>query len=211
MVVTDFPQPFPTWPYRLRRTREDTVTPELLQRGDFFVTRTEGRWYDRMMAWAIRFDTARDENGHWVDAPVNHAGIYAGVIDREPAIVEANGTVRLGSPSQYPNAVWSTGRLPSALTPTASQRSRIVTAALQMVGDKYNWLDILAIGLAQKRTGDLVDDDTWWARRLSWPGREICSQVVDKAYSQGGIQLYPGRLPGLVSPMDLYQLLTPAP
>lgn len=165
--------------------------------GDFGVVRTAGPLLDRLASWAIRFGT---------DSPVNHAFVYIG----EGRIVEAVRRVKVDFADQYDDIIWSTGRLPTPLTPTPDQRNAIVQAALAMVDDRYNVLDLLAIALAQKRLGRRVDGDEWWVKRLSANGREICSQVVDKAYDQAGIHLFSGRLEGLVSPGDLYNLLLPA-
>lgn len=163
--------------------------------GDFGLVSTRGPLLDRLAADVIRLDT---------DSPVNHAFIYAG----NGHIIEAVRRVKIDCADQYQDITWSTGRLPKHLTPTTLQRGAIVRAANAMVGDKYNTLDIVAIGLAQRRTGQLVSDQTWWAKRLSADGREICSQLVDKAYLTAGIHLFAdGRLSGLVSPGDLYSLL----
>lgn len=165
--------------------------------GDYFVTATKGKLIDRIAARVIQWDTS---------SPVNHAGLYVG----DDTIVEAVGEVKYGSITEYPDATWSTGRLPEHLTPTPAQRTRIVNAAHDMIGTPYSWLDIIAIGLAQKRMGRLVDSRTWSARRISGDGHVICSQVCDLAYQRAGIQLFnDGRLPGLVAPSDLLGLLSP--
>lgn len=174
------------------------------QPGDFFATATAGRWYDRFFAWAIRFFTARRVNGGWVNAKVNHAGLLVA----PGVIVEAIGKVRYGTPDEYPTADWSTGRLPAALTPTPEQRKAIISAAHDMVGSGYNWLDLLAIGLAQDRMDDIVTSKTWWARRLNSRKSVICSELVARAYTSAGIDLIPGRIAGLVSPEDLDALLS---
>lgn len=173
--------------------------------GDYFCTKTAGPLLDRLAAFIIRWGTARHLNGGWVNAPVNHAGLYVG----NGVIVEAVGKVKYGAIEEYPDADWSTGRLPADLTPSAAQRKQIVAAAHDMIGRPYGWLDILAIGLAQKRVGAHVTSNTWWARRLSSGKTLICSETVEKAYAQAGIQLCPGTLPGLVSPEDLDALLEP--
>lgn len=187
---------------------------ELPDPGDFFVVKTRGPLRDRLSTSVIDWFTAR-HNGHggWIDAPVNHAGLYVGPTRLHPegAIVEAVGQVRYGSVLDYPDAIWSTGRLPDHLTPTALQRRTIVQSATSRVGDPYNFLDLLAIALAQDRVGHAVTGREWWVKRLSNDHREICSQLVDAAYHDAGIQLFPdGRLPGLVSPNDLNDLLRPA-
>ena len=78
-----------------------------------------------------------------------------------------------------------------------------------MVGDRYNTADLLAVGLAQPRADEIVTSNTWWVKRLDHDGREVCSQLVDQAYLDAGIHLFDdGRLPGLVAPEDLADLLS---
>lgn len=177
-----------------------TVTP---QPGDYLVTKTGGPWYDRLAAKLIRFDT---------NSPVNHAAVAVGPTETHPegAIIEARpGGAGYNSIGAYPGATWSTGRLPEALTPTDEQRRKIVACATTFIGTPYSWLDIVAIGLAQKRLGKVVDGDEWWVKRVSGDGHLICSQLVSEAWREAGIALIPGRLDGLVSPGDLYDLLQP--
>lgn len=187
---------------------------ELPQLGDFFVTATRGPLLDRIDAKVIDWVTARrEDNGRWQDAKVNHAGLYVGPTRQFPegAIVEAVRRVRYSSILTYPDAIWSTGRLPAYLTPNPPQRRAIVEYARSRVGDKYNFLDLLAVGLAQERLGHHIDGDEWWVKRLSDDHREICSQLVDGAWHYAGIQLFAdNRLPGLVTPNDLGGLLLPS-
>jgi hypothetical protein len=187
------------------------VQPSL---GDYFVTRTSGPPLDRLAAWFIRWWTARRNSQRvWKSSDVNHAGTFVGPTMEFPegAIVEAVRRVRFNSVNAYPDATWSTGRLPAHLTPNAEQRVRIASSARLMVGDRYNEVDLLAVGLAQPRAGDLVTSNTWWAKRLDHDSREICSQLVDQAYLDAGIHLFAdGRLAGLVAPQDLEEILLPA-
>ena len=170
------------------------VEPQL---GDWGLIREfQGRWYNRLFAEAIDWDT---------ESPYHHVVVNIG----NGRIVEAVRRVQIDFADQYDEITWCTGRLPAPLVPTDAQRQRIVQAALAMVGDKYNVLDILAIGLAQKRMGQVVDGDEWWVKRLSKAHREICSQVADLAWKKAGIEMFPGRLPGLVSPGDMGRLLLP--
>lgn len=166
--------------------------------GDYGVVATHGGpWWQRITDAAIRYGTS---------SPVNHAVLYIG----DGQLVEARGNVHLSPASEYAGIIWSTGRL-GDLTPTSAQRQQITSAALSYVGESYNALDIVAIGLAQRRLGRLVDGDEWWVKRLSDNHRLICSQLVDAAYQAAGIHLFAdGRLPGLVSPGDLLGLLQPA-
>ncbi len=187
---------------------------DLPQIGDFFVTATRGPLLDRFAAEVIDWVTAtRDGQGNWLKAKVNHAGLFVGPTRQYPegAIVEAVRRVRYSSILTYPDAIWSTGRLPAGLTPTPLQRRQIVQYAESRIGDKYNVLDLVAVGLAQERLGHHVDGDEWWVKRLSDDDREICSQLVDAAWLHTGIHLFrDGRLPGLVTPNDLGGLLLPA-
>lgn len=190
------------------------MLPTDLKPGDYFVTRTSGPWLDRLAAWFIRWWTARKNLQRiWKPSDVNHAAIYVGPTADFPegAIVEALRRVKFSSVNSYPDAIWSTGRLPPHLTPTDEQRAQIVRSATLMVGDRYNTIDLLAVGLAQPRAGKCVTSSTWWAKRLNRDGREICSQLVDQAYLDAGIELFTdGRLPGLVAPQDLEEILLPA-
>lgn len=187
-----------------------SVTPGL---GDYFVTRTSGPLLDRIAAWFIRWWTARKNAQRvWKSSDVNHAGTFIGPTAEYPegAIVEAVRRVRFNSVNAYPDAIWSTGRLPAHLTPSIEQRQRIVESAKWMVGDHYNTVDLLAVGLAQPRAKHVVNSDTWWAKRLNHDGREICSQAVDQQYLDAGIHLLDdGRLPGLCAPQDLEGILLP--
>lgn len=175
--------------------------------GDFFVTKTAGPWYDRLAAFIIRWGTARRVDSHWRNADYNHAGLYAG----NGVIIEAVGRIRYNNLDAYPTAVWSTGRLPAHLTPNAEQRRRIVNRGHDLISTPYSWLDLLAIGLAQKRVGARVNSNTWWARRISSDGHLLCSQAVAVEYRAGDIDLESGVIPGLVSPQDLGDLLLPDP
>ena len=189
------------------------MLPTDLKPGDYFITKTGGPLLDRLAAWFIRWWTARKNAERvWKSSDVNHAGTYVGPTAEYPegAIVEALRRVRFSSVGSYPDAIWSTGRLPADLTPTDEQRALIVRSATLMVGDKYNTVDLLAVGLAQPRADGIVNDRTWWARRLNRDGREICSQAVDEQYLDAGIHLFKdGRLPGLVAPQDLDAILLP--
>jgi hypothetical protein len=180
-----------------------TVTPLL---GDFgLIASMQGPWWDRAFARIIDWDT---------ESSVHHAVGYVGD-GPDGDIIEAVRRVSYGHADTYDDIVWSTGRLPAHLTPNDGQRRLIVQALKDMLGDKYNSIDIVAIGVAQPR----IDDDRlaqwsakppWYVRRLDSDGREICSQAIAKAYAAAGISLIPGRPACLVSPGDLGSLLLPA-
>jgi hypothetical protein len=163
--------------------------------GDWgLVQHTPGTWIDHVACDLIRWGT---------DSPYCHAFVYIG----DGKIVEAVRHVQVAPVSDYTDITWSTGRLGPLLTPNPVQRAAIVKAALGYVGESYNTLDILAITLAQARTGHEVDGDEWWVKRLSDDHMQICSQLVVNAGRMAGIDLAPGKLSGLVSPGDLGQLL----
>lgn len=169
----------------------------------------QGPWYDRAFARIIDWDTR---------STVHHAVGYVGPDPQgqHGDIIEAVRRVSYGWADGYDDVIWSTGRLPEHLTPNDDQRQEIVAALRGMLGDGYNAVDILAIGIAQPR----IDPDRmarwsehppWYIRRLNDDKHEICSQVIAKAYAAAGIQLIPGRPACLVSPGDLLGVLLPAP
>lgn len=187
------------------------------------VTPTYGSRFDRMLGGLIRFGTAtKDPTGRWVTANVNHAAVYIG----DGKIVQAQpGGAAVSNWDEYgDSAYWSVNGLgqrqpDGSLVPlpplTDTQRQVIVSNALSLVGTPYGFLDIVAIGIAQGRfhLGFLVDvneplhDQPWWVRRVTDQRTLICSQLVDLTYGRAGVELFADhRLPGLVSPNDLYGL-----
>ena len=82
---------------------------------------------------------------------------------------------------------------------TDEQRRLATEAALTMIGTKYGFLDLLALGLAA------LGIKAKWLRK--WVGRErrlICSQLADLAWTIGGFHAFTdGRLPQDVNPGDL--------
>lgn len=160
------------------------MSPAVPELGDFGVVRTEG-----IGSALIRFGT---------DSPVNHAFVYVGdgqIVEAEPGGALLSPVNRHGD-----KVVWSTG----AVTLATIERQRIACYARTLVGTPYGWPDIVAIALAQRRLGELVDSRTWWVRRIQTLDTLICSQLVDVAYNRAGVHLFDdGRLPGLVSPGDL--------
>lgn len=179
------------------------VKPQL---GDFgLVASMQGPWIDRQFARIIDWDTR---------SPVHHAIGYVGP-SVNGDIIEAVRRVSYGWADGYDDVIWSTGRLPAHLTPDDDQRQEIVAALRDMLGDRYNVVDILAIGVAQPRidAGRMAhwsEHPPWYIRRLNNDHREICSQAIAKAYSKAGIELVPGRPACLVSPGDLNDVLLPA-
>ena len=168
------------------------------QPGDFGVVATSRNapWLDRVAARAIRFDT---------ESPVNHAFI---AVDDEVVVEAWPGGARYNLVSSYPDAIWS------CLELDARQRDAIALAAVDLLGIGYGWLDLIAVGIAQKRWSPALRERwldgqaPWWVWHVADSTRLICSQLVDLCYYAGGKHLFRDkRLPGLVAPSDLYQII----
>ena len=150
--------------------------------GDYMVTATGG-WFARKIR----------EITH---SGVNHAGVYVGL----EYLVEAQpGGAKLTRIREYPEAVWSRVLL------TSRQRHDIASAALDLVGTPYNFMDIAAQAVVRVFGWHAPK---WALRRLSTSKRLQCAQLVDVAYERAGVRLFPdGRPEGLVAPSDLYDLI----
>lgn len=160
-------------------------------------TASNSAWRVKLVSWAIRWDT---------QSPVNHAFIYAG----EDRLLEARpGGSAFDDWDKYPGTVWLT-----KITPPARNFYQQEKVAFSLLHIPYNWIDLVAIGIAQKRWNDDIRNDwlagkdvPWWVSRVSDDKRDICSQLCDVYYNQNGKHLFSdNRLPGLVSPGDLYAL-----
>lgn len=149
--------------------------------GQFGVVRTNG-----IAGWVIRLGTR---------SQVNHAFV---VVSDHGAIVEAQpGGARISHLSKYPDAILSHYDL------THGAQVRIANAALDLKGTPYNWLDIAAITLLS-----LGFRFRWLQNRAQSSKTLICSQLVDRAYTNAGLHLYAdGRPDGQVTPGDLLLLL----
>jgi hypothetical protein len=191
-----------------------------LKPGDFFVSSTGfgGNLTAKLLSRLVQWGT---------DSKVNHAGIYVGVIDGVPSVVEAQpGGARYAPVAQYlsGNSYWASPMMVGERSDRApghedTLRALIVYHAEATVGTPYGYLDIIAIAIAQRRFekmfGDVIDSkhpwdqQPWWVKRLCRKDRLICSQLVDEVYRKSGVHLFDdGRLPQLVSPGDLHQLIT---
>jgi uncharacterized protein YycO len=121
-------------------------------------------------------------------------------------LVLDNGEIVQGEPGGakiYPLSVMEhRGAVYSSLPLTDTQRAAIVAAGRSMAGTPYSWVDYAAIGLQRlgmpfKALRDYVSDS----------GHMICSQLVDAAYQRAGVDLFPNRAPGNVTPGDLARLI----
>jgi cell wall-associated NlpC family hydrolase len=130
-------------------------------------------------------------------SPVQHALVYVGngeVVQAMPGGAELIPLEDASAP-----VIWSTGRI----ILTAADRIRIVSAARGLVGTPYSFLDYASIGLAHFRVRP-----RWVRDFVADSGHLICSQLVDEAYLRAGVRLFDdGRLPGDVTPGDLWWLL----
>lgn len=158
------------------------------QPGDFALTRIPG--------FTGRFVAA----GQWLvgdAAPVQHAYVYVGwgqVVQAMPG-----GAELIPLEEAHEPVMWSTGKID--LHPWA--RMRIVAEARSLVGTPYSFLDYASIALAHYRIRP-----AWVRDFVADSGHLICSQLVDEAYLRAGVHLFSdGRIPGDVTPGDLYKLL----
>lgn len=131
-------------------------------------------------------------------APVQHAYVYVGdgyITQAMPGGAEFIPLEEANEP-----VVWSTGKIPL----TAAQRRSITNEAIHLVGTPYSFLDYGSIALAHYRIRP-----AWVRDFVADSGHLICSQLVDEAYLRAGVHLFDdGRLPGDVTPGDLYRLLS---
>lgn len=130
-------------------------------------------------------------------SPVQHAFVYVGngeVVQAMPGGAELIPLQEASEP-----VVWSTGRI----LLTAAERMRICVEARRLVGTPYSFLDYASIALAYYRIRP-----RWVRDFVASSGHLICSQLVDEAYLRAGVHLFDdGRIPGDVTPGDLYKLL----
>lgn len=132
-------------------------------------------------------------------APVQHAFIYVGNGEIVQAMPGGAELIPLEEASEP--VAWSTGHF--ALT--AADRVRICGAARGLVGTPYSFLDYASIALAHYRIRP-----AWVRDFVADSGHLICSQLVDEAYLRADVHLFSdGRLPGDVTPGDLWKLLHP--
>jgi uncharacterized protein YycO len=89
----------------------------------------------------------------------------------------------------------------SAFPLTDEQRSRIVSAAIDCIDTPYSFADYAAIGAYR------ILHFPWFEDYVSSDGHMICSQLVDECYGRAGIELFPHRVAGDVTPGDLSRLI----
>lgn len=130
-------------------------------------------------------------------SPVQHALVYVGNGEIVQAMPGGAELIRLEDASEP--VLWSTGRI--LLTPV--ERRLICLKARGLVGTPYSFLDYASIALAHYRIRP-----RWIRDFVADSGHLICSQLVDEAYLRAGVHLFDdGRIPGDVTPGDLWKLL----
>lgn len=160
------------------------------QPGDFALTRIKGLTGAFVAAGQALVGDA---------APVQHAFVYVGngyIVQAMPGGAEK---IRLDEASEP--VIWSTG----AFDLTAAERMRICFEARSLVGTPYSFLDYASIALAHWRIRP-----QWVRDYVAATGHMICSQLVDEVYRRAGVDLFADdRIPGDVTPGDIYKLLRP--
>ena len=140
-------------------------------------------WVGRAIMWITR-------------APVSHAFVCiggGGLIEGDPH------GARIRPVTAYADAQWLTA-LSTHLTD--AQRKTIVDWCMKHVGTPYSWIDDAEIGFT-----DLFGwAPKWMRRRLRSDSTLMCSQLCDAAYKAAGVDLFPGKPDGAISPGDLWRL-----
>ncbi|MET9959301.1 hypothetical protein ABZ128_09465 [Streptomyces sp. NPDC006326] len=138
--------------------------------------------------------------GQWLvgdGAPVHHAFVYVGAGQVVQAMPGGAELIPLEEAS--PVVAWSTGRIPL----TTDQRFGIRDEARSLVGTPYSFLDYASIAAARFHVRPRLVRDF-----VASTGHMICSQLVDEVYKRAGVHLFDdGRLPGDVTPGDLWRLV----
>ena len=141
-----------------------------LQPGDVGLTRGSG-----FVDWAIRFAESQRYGGDSPEARWNHAFM---IVSANGDLIEAQaqGMAR-GSMAEYPDAGGHT-----ILRPTypAGGADRAVKAMTDLLGEKYNYLEIVSLALAYM---------TQTRVRIGVKGEQICSGAVSFACDQGGVPM----------------------
>lgn len=84
-------------------------------------------------------------------------------------------------------------------------REAVAREAVALIGVGYSWVDYFALAAVRFK---LAWTSKTLRRYVTGSGEMICSQLVDAAYQRAGVQLFDdGRLPGDVTPGDLYGLI----
>ncbi|MGW8374780.1 hypothetical protein [Streptomyces sp. ODS28] len=138
--------------------------------------------------------------GQWLNgdgfADYQHAFVYVG----EGQVVEAMpGGAERALLSKYDAARVAWYSCPR------EHASAICEQATNLIGTPYSFLDYLALAALRLK---LPLASRLLRGYVASSGHLICSALVDRAYERGGVNLFTdGRLPGDVTPLDLYGLI----
>jgi hypothetical protein len=139
---------------------------------------------------------------------IQHAGI---LLDDGYTVEAMPGGAIIGHITNYDTktVVWSSGFEVVGVGPDYDgplsdyERVKVIEAAKGYVGVPYSFLDYLGLALARFGLRPRL-----LKRYIASTGHMICSQLVDQCYQDAGIQLFrDGRIPGDVTPADLYNLI----
>lgn len=122
-----------------------------------------------------------------------HAFIYMGnamVVQAEPGGARMRSLASAGIDPVY-----------SAMPLSDAERLAITTAAFNLIGTPYSFLDYAAIGANRLLHLDALE------RYEDSTHHMICSQLVVECYRRAGIELFAGRSAGDIVPGDLAHLI----
>jgi hypothetical protein len=154
--------------------------------GDFGVVKTPGNVGD-----LIRL-------GQWLNGDGYADYEHAFVVVRDGQVIEGRPSgAGYNHVTAYPGAAY--------YTCPDNARGAVANAAAGLIGRGYSWADYFALAAVRFHL-DLIAPPL--RSYVESSGRLICSQLVDYAYQLAGVQLFDdGRLPGDVTPGDLYGLI----
>lgn len=163
--------------------------------GTAFVLRSDG-----IVGWTIRLLTR---------SRVNHAGICTG--DGMTVEAQAAGAICRKEQAASQTVVYGNDLHARVETLAPGRSEYVAHEAEQLVGRRYNYLDLLAlawINIRHDPTDGPPPKPSRVERRVMRDDRLICSQLVDLAHTKAGVHLFTdGRLPGQVTPGDLAEVL----
>jgi hypothetical protein len=143
--------------------------------------------------------------GQWLDGDgyENYEHAFIDVGDGQLVEAQPSGA-RLAPLTEYDASapLWSTG----CIALTDEQRECLVAAARGYIGVPYSFLDYGSLALARFRMRPPIVK-----RFVADTHHMICSQLVDQCYVDAGVHLFnDGRIPGDVTPGNLYELIRAA-
>lgn len=146
-----------------------------MQKGDIIFTYPTNL-YGRLIAWATR-------------SPFSHVALYAG----DGYIIESNAFVR--TRQIYRKDFYDEYEIMTHPTLSEEEREAIVAYAIERIGARYDYLQILAI-IIRMITGLHIS-------LFDQPHRYICTELIGKAYASIGVSLLPHIPTDSVSPSEL--------